>query len=149
MGTPSEPVTLRTSAFGRASLVVAPPLMIGIGASGAPNVFPSLILTVGVLLLVSSLFFQPWSTTFAGDGIHRRCLLRRQTIPWDEVRSIIRTPSRGRVGGLMARTGPRRRHLLTDRAELIHEYDTLKEAVQRWAPEVSFVARPPIIIEQR
>ncbi len=148
----NQSVTLINSLFGRISIVVGPLLLVTVGIltwrGDRSNALPGVLIALGIGLAVSSLFFQPWRVTFHAEGIERTSLLRRHTIPWSAVDSIIRTPARKRVGGLMARTGPRRRQLLTDRAESLHEFERLRESVGRWAPDVAFVARPPVIPEQ-
>ena len=148
MADSTDELILQTSLFGRVSLVLGPPLVLAVGltslAAEGPGILSLTLLVVGAALAVSALFFQPWTTAFTPQGIERRCLLRKDTLGWSEVDAIRRTPARKRVGGLMATTGERRRHLLTDRAESLHEFNRLRDVVSHWAPEVAFTARPPV-----
>lgn len=90
------------------------------------------------------------------DGLQRRCLGRRSTLPWDRIHKITRTADvassaaeggkvrRGRgPGGLVAVSG-RRRYLLTNQSEHRDEYQQLVAAVEHWAPNVRVVATMPL-----
>ena len=148
MANSTDELILQTSVFGRVSLVLGPPLVLAVGLTSVSAEGPSIVsltlLVVGAALAISALFFQPWTTAFTRSGIERRCLLRKDLLEWSEVDAIRRTPARKRIGGLMATSGERRRHLLTDRAESLHEFNRLRDVMAAWAPEVALVARPPV-----
>ena len=89
------------------------------------------LLVVGVVMSVGTSFDYPIQSTFGPEGIERRCVLRRQHLPWDRVRQLTRSRSSlfgggSRLGGLAAIVG-RRRYLLVDQAESGAEHDALDE----------------------
>jgi len=118
------------------SLIVLGLGFIGLAASGGVRLIPVLFLVFGTLFLLVALFDYPVATRFDAEGVHRRSILRRHTIEWDDVRALTRTrPSIMRnfrglsAGGLAALVG-RRRYLLVDQPESEEEYDTLEEVIE-------------------
>ncbi len=156
-----EPLTLYSSWRGLIASILAPSLLIGtsLGAmiwAGRVAVLAAIIAAVGVLLGVVVLVDLPRRCLVTQEGITRRCPLRAQLLPWDQITSIARTPgttftghkeagtgrlSRG-MGGLSAVAG-KRRYLLLDHVEGAEEYAALARCVGAWAPGVSLRASPP------
>lgn len=96
----------------------------------------SVIVGVLALLLAGVVAFDlPLSARFTRDGVERRSMLRRQTIPWVRVRRLSRLRSgiwrtfRAEVrGGLVADVGGRS-YLLVDRTESPIEFDELRRVL--------------------
>lgn len=98
-----------------------------VAVNGA-RVVPVAILAFGVVLVVGAAYDYPIASTFDGDRVVRRTMLRAQVLPWDRVMVLTRTrpnfvaSRRGQVsGGLVAVVG-RRRYLLTDHVESLGEH---------------------------
>lgn len=151
---PATTVTIYSSWRGIVMAFLSPLFLTTIGASAVASVgarlVPTVILVVGVVLLAVSLFDLPLHTTFDADGIHRRCLLRTQTLPWNRVQLVQRargnlrsyaqlkgsTNERTPSGGLVAALGTVRRYQLTDRIECRSEYDMLRDVVRALPDDV-------------
>jgi hypothetical protein len=163
---------LDASVGDRALVILSPGALVALGVWGASagGTVGVVLLVVGVVLGATAGWVMPWSARIDHVGVHRRTLLRRQTIAWDDVVAIERgRPSRrGRVRrdplggwmagtpptssggpggaapdrskGLMVRTVDRKRHVLATHAERPDQWDTLKALVAEHAPGV---APPP------
>lgn len=159
----AEPVTLHSSWWGIVTAFATPLLLVLIGggtlAARGFHVVPAVILAVGVGLGAVALADFPVSCRFDGDGVERRCPLRRERLAWPSVDSIQRASGsrvrrlraadgdgRRRVpspGGLVARVG-RRRYLLVDQPESAGEWEAVVGVVAASAPDVAVAAaRPP------
>lgn len=160
---------LDASLADRALVILSPGVLIGLGVWGAVagGSVGVLLLVLGIVLGGAAGWSMPWSATIDHVGVHRRTLLRRHSIVWDDVVAIERaTPSRrgrhrrGPVGslmgaetvsnepgpgarvadrskGLMVRTVDRRRYVLATHAERPDEWDHLKVLLAEHAPGVS------------
>ena len=112
------------------------------------------VTAVGLLTAVVVLLDLPLRAEFDAEGVTRVCPLRRERLPWTGIVAIERVhvrrrsfgggsgmmgaltgagveeddgPPRARPSqGLVARTGPRRVSLLTDRRESFAEFDELR-----------------------
>jgi hypothetical protein len=161
---------LEASWSDRALVVVSPAILIGLGAWGATTggSIGGLLLMLGVSLGLVAGWVMPWSATIDAAGIHRRTLLRRQHIAWDDVVAIERAkqarrgvarsltwrgthhagigaddlggPRAGGSKGLVVRTTARRRYALATHAERPDQWDRLTELIAEHAPGVS----PPV-----
>ncbi len=148
-------------------LIVGPLLgMIVVG----PNPVPIALVLLGLGLGWVTLFDQPRRVVMDAEGIHRVCVLRTQTLPWDEVdvierngrtgRRVSRTEdpefdprtggyrhrpkkSRVRTGRGLAARSRRVRYLLLNTTEGEVEYKTMCELVERAAPGLIIRAVPP------
>lgn len=139
MADPATELTLHSSWRGIVASFAGALVVTAIGAlviayNGAA-VLSVLVTVVGVGFLATVVFDYPVASTFTADGIERRMMLRRQTIPWADVRQLSRSRPgltkgiRGlRHGGLVAVVG-RRRYLLVDQCEARTEYDVLAPIV--------------------
>lgn len=157
-------VTIYSSWRGIVAGFVSPLLVLSIGAIGVNAIgfrgVPRVITSIGTILLLISLFDLPLHTRFDAAGIHRRCLLRRQTLPWDNVKMLQR--ARGNLksyvqlkgaanermpsGGLVAVVGRARRYQLTDRIECRSEFDMLRDVVRLREGEVEMTAVRPAAV---
>lgn len=112
-------------------------------STSGPRPFPLVLLGLGLVAAVVVLADLPVRSEFDRDGVVRICLLRRQRLPWSTVVALERTPGRPRrrsdddgprppsAGrGLVARTGPRRLHLLVDRRESHAEWHALRDLLR-------------------
>ena len=110
-----------------------------VGLTGGVRTFPVVLTGFGIVALAVVLFDLPVRSEFDDRGVTRVCLLRRQHLVWGEVVAVERSgglPQRpdadgtrkppGTSRGLVARTGPRRVHLLVDRRESHAEWDALR-----------------------
>ena len=106
-------------------------VVITMGSGGA--VLPAIVLVVGTILMLTTLFDYPVASRFDAEGVERRAVLRRQHIAWDRVDQLTRTrPALAgltlKPGGLAAKVG-RRRYLLVDQCEAVAEFDALGEVL--------------------
>jgi hypothetical protein len=137
-----RPVVLHTSWRGRLKAIGAPAILLALAAAGlisggfGPVSVGSLV--VGVVLAVIVIADYPLQVVFGADGIERRCLARRERLPWKEVTAIIRPAYysplrrwRKPSTGLIAQIG-KRRYLLTDRMESEHEHAALLRGLGTW-----------------
>jgi len=156
-----EPLTLYSSWRGLIVGILAPALLIGFSVSamiwsGQVSILAMILASMGAFLGLVVLFDLPRRCVITDSGITRRCPLRAQLVPWDQITSITRTPgttftghkepgagrlSRG-MGGLSAVAG-KRRYLLLDHVEGPDEYAELVRCLKAWAPGVSLRASPP------
>lgn len=104
--------------------------LIGV-AVGGWRVFPTILVSVGVIFVLIVLLDYPVATTFSPAGIRRRMVLRAQSWSWDQVSQFTRVRPgltaglRGlRHGGLAILVG-KRRYLLVDQPESVDEFDIL------------------------
>jgi hypothetical protein len=143
-------VVVHASLRGLLAAFVTPVLLVALGAMGWASIgarpVPLTFLLVGAALGAVVLFDYPSRVEFDRNGVHRVCPLRRQSLPWERVRSFERPrpssmatlrnlrerPDEPLVsGGLIARSQGRRRWLLTDRVESREEYDRLRDLLIR------------------
>ena len=156
-----EPFTLYSTWRGLFVSTVTPVLLmaLGIGAmvwAGRVAIVALAVAIIGLALGLVGLFDLPRRCVVSADGLTRRCLLRTQTLPWDNVHAITRAPgsrtfgprpdgasrtSRS-IGGLTARAG-KRRYLLVDAPEGPDEYEQRARGLAAWAPGVALRAVPP------
>ncbi len=137
---------------------IAPLFVTGLGLYGIVfggfQIFNTILLVVGVLLIIASLFDFPLYTTFGPDGIERRCLGRRDHVPWMRVQAVAR-PARGGVTGrvrsglgisnstgLVAELGPRP-SMLVDRIESPAEFEAIERGMAVWIPGMIIRASKP------
>lgn len=159
----SEPrsLTLYSSWRGLLGGIITPALLIGFAAvsmvvAGRIAIVAMVVLALGLLFLAVTLADMPRHCRLDADGIHRRCLIRSQHLPWERVKALTRAPgpllslSRSRPGrrpgrspgGLTALVG-RRRYLLVDVAESTDEYDEIVHSLQTWQPDIPLLAARP------
>jgi hypothetical protein len=162
--TPPDPevVVVHTSIRGLLAAFATPVLLVALGLLGWSGIgarpVPLTFLLVGAALGAVVLFDYPSRVEFDRNGVHRVCPLRRQSLPWERVRSIERPrpssiatlrnlrerPDEPLVsGGLIARSQGRRRWLLTDRVESREEYDRLRDLLIRLGSPAGCVLRAP------
>lgn len=154
-------VTIYSSWRGMATAFASPLLLLAVGAIGVSAVgfrgVPRFITIIGLGLLTVSLLDLPLHTRFDAEGIHRRCLLRQHTLPWDRVTVLQR--ARGNLksyvqlkgtadermpsGGLVAVVGRARRYQLSDRIECRSEFDMLRDVVRLLDGDVELTAVRP------
>ena len=135
-----------------------------------PNPVPVALMLLGLALGWVTLFDQPRRVIMDAEGIHRVCVLRTQTLPWDDVDVIERNGrtgrrigraqvpefdartggyhsrpkvSRPRTGRGLAARARRVRFLLLNTTEGEVEYRTMCELVERAAPGLIIRAAPP------
>lgn len=137
---------LRLSRSTRVLAIASPVVLVGLGGFGAVRgglASPGTgLLLVGVVLGLSAAWVLPWESTLDADGVHRRSLLRRQDVPWDDVVAVERHRHRA-DGPLVLRTTDRERLVLTDVVETPGEWDALREFVGRAAPGAAVPEPPP------
>jgi hypothetical protein len=157
-----EVVTVHTSMRGLLSAFTTPLILVALGALGWTGIgmrpVPMTFLLVGVALGAVVLVDYPSRVVFDRDGIHRVCVLRRHSLPWDRLAAIERPrPTSAATlrnlrerpdepiisGGLIARSTGRRRWLLTDRLESRLEYDRIRELLDRLGRPVRLRAPRP------
>ena len=137
---PATSITIHSSWRGIVGSLLGALIILGLGllglwAAGEIRLIPMLFLIFGTAFLLIALFDYPVATTFDGDGVRRRSMLRSHTIEWDKVRSLTRTrPSifrtfRRLTSGSLAVVVGRRRYLLVDQPESEAEYDELEEVL--------------------
>lgn len=154
-------VTVYCSWRGILAAFVTPLLLLAVGLAGISAVgtrtVPVLITAFGGGLLLVALFDMPLHTRFDADGVHRRCLLRHHSIPWERVRLLQRargnlgsyvrlrgsTSDRKPSGGLVAAVGRTKRYQLTDRIESRSEYDMVRDVVRLREGDVEVTAVRP------
>lgn len=102
-----EAITLYSSLGGLAISALSPTVLLGLGALGLRGdgslVVPTALLAVGGVLAVVLASSLPISTTFARDGLRRRCALRTHLIPWREVVAVERGPGKRRASSMLLR----------------------------------------------
>lgn len=154
-------VTIYSSWRGIAAAFVTPLLLLLVGLTAVRTVGWR-VLPTGIVLLASGLLLValldvPLQTRFDREGVHRTCLLRRHTLPWESIRLLQRargnlhsyirlkgSPSEAKPsGGLVAAVGRQRRYQLTDRIESRSEYDMLRDVVRLREGDVEVTAVRP------
>lgn len=155
----APPLVLHSSRV-RLSLQAITPVFLlalgGIGLLDGAGVVPIVLTLFGLATAAVALFDLPLRTEFDDDGIVRVCVLRRHHLPWTRVVALERTgaPARSRQEdgsdrrprtsqGLVARTGPRRLHLLVDRRESHAEWAALRDLLHDRATRLR-AAEPPL-----
>jgi hypothetical protein len=144
-----EVVVVHTSIRGLLSAFATPLILVALGLLGWSGIgarpVPMTFLLVGAALGAVVLVDYPSRVVFDRDGIHRVCVLRRHSLPWDRLvaierprpssvatlRNVREQPDEPIIsGGLIARSTGRRRWLLTDRLESRPEYDRLRDLLE-------------------
>lgn len=159
-------VTIYSSIRGLLTAYMGPALITGIGILGmaGSGVTPisSLIVLVGGITLLGTLYDYPRHTRFTDEGIVRTTALRKHDLAWISIEQIERAnplligrrfwrssnddskPTPPRLAGLVAVRG-RQRFLLTNAREGRDEFDQLIDLITKVAPNVVVLAsRPPI-----
>lgn len=126
------------------------------GLSGSLRPLPVALTVLGLVAGAVVLLDLPVRSEFTPEGVTRVCALRRQHLPWSRVVAVERAsglPSRpdadgrpkppGANRGLVARTGPRRVHLLVDRRESHAEYDVIRQLLADRATQLR-ARQPPL-----
>jgi hypothetical protein len=138
-------VELRLSTSMRVLAVVSPLVLLGLGlygvVRGGVRTPGAVLVVVAVLVGGAAAWVLPWVTTMDADGVHRRSLLRRHDVPWDEVVAIERHRRRAN-GPLVLRTVGRDRIALADAVERPAQWDSMREVVRLHAPGAA-VPDPP------
>ncbi|HEY4606398.1 MAG TPA: PH domain-containing protein [Acidimicrobiia bacterium] len=118
--------------------VATPPLLVFLAWGSWAVDAPSLVTWVLVVLIVLLGYVVAFDFALAievdANGIHRRCLLRRQLIPWGEIAGIVQPGRRG----LVVVTDNRKRHVLLDRRLEEGERDLLRAQAQLRDVKVGF-----------
>jgi hypothetical protein len=159
-------MTIYSSIRGLLTAYSGPAVVTGIGILGmvTRGVSPvsALIVIVGGIILLGTLYDYPRRTRFTDEGMVRTTALRRHNLAWSSIDQIERAnplligrrflqssnddskPTPPRAAGLVAVRG-RQRFLLTNAREGRDEFDQLFEIITRAAPDVVVLAsRPPI-----
>jgi hypothetical protein len=157
-----EVVVVHASVRGLLAAFATPLILLALGTIGWSSIgarpVPIAFFAAGAVLGAVVLFDYPNRVVFDRRGVHRQCVLRRHSLPWDRVAAIERPrPSsvatlrnmRERPdepitsGGLIARGTGRRRWLLTDRLESRPEYDRLRDLLSTIGQPVRLRAARP------
>ena len=94
-----------------------------------------LVAVLAALLVAVVLLDLPVAAEFTPDGVERRAILRRHTIPWSRVRRLSRLRSgiwrtfRAEVRGGLVADVRGRSYLLVDRTESPIEFDELRRVL--------------------
>lgn len=95
--------------------LLTPPMLIGMAlltlAVESPVAVPITFGVLGALLGIVVLFDFPLAIDVSTESLDRLCLIRRQSLPWETVGTIIKPKRRG----LVLVTTKRKRHVLIDR----------------------------------
>ena len=132
-------VTLHSSWRGIVSGLIGSTVLVTLGIAGLAagrGTTPTVITIAGILLVAAVTLDLPVACRLDTDGVQRRMMLRRQHIPWSRITAL----SRGRPslsarrrdldpGPLVALIG-RRRYLLVDQSESLHEYEDLLDVLR-------------------
>jgi hypothetical protein len=148
---------------------LTPALLLAIGvpaivASGRIPIFAGALTVLGLVLAAVALFDVPSRIEFDGHGVHRVCLLRRQTFAWDDIRALTRPAPRPRLrgrgpaddgnpgiggadratgqGGLLVELDSGRRLLLSSGKERLDEYAAIQDVVRAHAPGLAMPGAP-------
>lgn len=135
----------------------------GLSRAGEFRVLPSILLATGAILAVVAALDVPVKIRLDEAGVHRRCLLRRQVLAWDDVLGLRRPRTRrgrrtaerpvrsspgvaegsdpGR-GGLLVETTARRQYMLSAGRERPATYAAIEAVVRRHAPGLSLPGPP-------
>lgn len=156
------PIVLHSTWRGIATSLLSPVLLVALAVYAmvrAGRLAPVAVVIgcVGAVLLLVALLDYPWRAILSPGGITRWSPLRRHRLGWDDVEALRRAPGpilrrwdrEGDrrpmaigLGGLCACRG-RRRYLLINTVESRQEFDTLRAAVDEWAPHVGLGVDPP------
>lgn len=94
----------------------------------------AILAVLAVLLGYVILFDFPVALELDESGVHRACLLRRHTVPWDAIAAIVQPRRRG----LLLITEDRKRHSLLDRRLDDDELDLLRDEAEMRGVRVEF-----------
>jgi len=128
--------------------------------AGGLQWFNGIILVVGLGLAAVAFLDYPLWSTLGPDGIVRRCVLRTETLVWEDISTIARPGARQRrfgsaprqadqtasaVGraGLVAEV-QRRPYLLADRIESPAEHEAIESGLRTWSPGLAWRASKPV-----
>ena len=135
MSAATDEVRLYSTWRGRVLAFVSPLALMGLGVlavvAEGMNAFSLVLVVVGGLLLLTTLFDFPIWTSFDHEGIVRRTVLRAHRLPWSRITTVARAPASRLKPRNMRRAGPlvatigRRRYLLLDCVEGPDEYDAV------------------------
>ncbi len=153
------PLVLHSSAWRLVLQWTTPLVLLALGTTGLTAGLRPIPVTLTLLGLVAAgvvLLDLPLRSEFTEEGVTRVCALRRQHLPWSRVVAVERAsglPSRpdadgkrkppSATRGLVARTGPRRVHLLVDRRESHAEYDAIRQLLRDRATQLR-AGEPPL-----
>jgi hypothetical protein len=115
---------------------VSPLALTGVGVlaivAEGMNVISLVLVLIGGLLLLTTMFDFPIWTSFDHEGIVRRTVLRAHRLPWSRLTTVARAPASRLKPRNMRRAGPlvatigRRRYLLLDCPEGPDEYNAVR-----------------------
>ena len=118
--------------------LATPPLLVllawGAWALEAPSLVVAGLALLAAVLGYVAVFDFPLAIEVDSEGIHRVCLVRRQTEPWDDIAAIVQPRQRG----LVLVTTNRKRHILLDRSLEEGELDLLRTQVGLRDVQVGF-----------
>ena len=144
----SDSITLHSSLAGIIAIgvgvVVLDVFAVGLLLSAGLSIASVVIGLVAVISSVVVLVDMPVASTFDGQGVIRRAVLRRHRVPWERVdrlarlrRGVVRTPRASPDAGLVAMVGSRR-VMLVDRMEGRQEFELLSEILGSQAKTLEF-----------
>lgn len=155
----SAPLVLHSSVWRLLLQWTTPLVLLALGVTGltgGARPVPVVLTVLGLVAAGVVLLDLPLRSEFTEEGVTRVCALRRQHLPWSRVVAVERAggvPSRpdadgkrkppGMTKGLVARTGPRRVHLLVDRRESHAEYNAIRHLLRDRATQLR-AGQPPL-----
>lgn len=138
-------VVLRPSSMVAFLSVASPALLIVLGLVGVVGgglyTPGGVVLLIGLVVFVLVAWELPRRTRIDATGVHRRSLLRREHVEWDDVIAFERGGRRA-AGALIVRTIGGARRALSDAPERPDQWDALRLVVSDHAPGVA-VPPPP------
>lgn len=143
---PPVELELRVAPTTALLLVASPLALVGLGVLGLAvgdggPALPLVFLIGGLGLAATAGWSLPLAVRLDADGVTWRAPLRRREIDWDDVVAVERHRRKAK-GALVLRTAEGERIALTDVVERPHEWDRLREVVDRYAPGCA-VPDPP------
>jgi predicted membrane-bound spermidine synthase len=118
--------------------LATPPLLVGMAALAyvveAPALFSLVLALLALVLGYVALFDYARAVEIDQSGVTRICVLRRETIPWEEVAAIVQSGRRG----LVLVTRHRKRRVLLDRGLIGTEDERLREQTRLHGVEGEF-----------
>lgn len=153
----APPLVLHSSRWRVGLQALTPLFLLGFGGAGVGRgslLLPGILLVLGAAAGLVVLLDLPLRSEFTRSGVTRICALRRTHLAWSEVVAIERLGLQSALrsrrgddkpvrGGLAARTGPRRLHLLVDRRESHAEFAALRDLLKGRATQLR-AKQPPI-----
>jgi hypothetical protein len=134
----SNRLRLNESRLRVAMSLATPPLLValawGAWALEAPRLVVAGLAVLAALLGYVAIFDFPLAIEVDSEGIHRVCLIRRQTEPWEDIAAVVQP----RQKGLVLVTTSRKRHILLDRSLEEGELGLLRTEVGRRDVQVGF-----------